>query len=287
MNENRNVEPIQDGGDLSGGSNSLLQIATFGLSVAILTFGATKYYESQAADPIQEVVQKKMDHSSNLQEFGFDVIEKFDVRDNVTGYALTHQGRPVTAYDIPGSNLLVIGDMINQDGFNISEMHRNKYISSEIAKKGWELLQDSHYIVDQGVTDAPVIYTFTDPNCPYCLKFWQATRELVEDDAVEIRNVVVGILGEDSQNKAAALLGAEAPVVMWEEYMSSQGQEEEFDMPKGDEAAYAMVEKNNAIMREAGVSGTPTSFVKMPDGRIEMLNGAVPMERVREILEEF
>ena len=40
-------------------------------------------------------------------------------------------------------------------------------------------LEASNWVPD-GKADAPrVIYTFTDPNCKYCHKFWEAARHFV------------------------------------------------------------------------------------------------------------
>lgn len=287
MHDNSNAPLTNTTPELNGGNNNLFQLCAVGLAVGLLTFGATKYFESQPKEALNQIVAKKTDHTNSLKKFGFKIIKKFDVRDNITGYALTHSGQPITAYGVAGSDLLMIGDLVTQDGINLSEVHRNDYINANIAEAGWSLLQDASYIVDQDVTDAPVLYTVTDPNCPYCLKLWENTRELVEGKNVEIRHVVVGILGEDSRNKAAALLGAENPVELMDAYLTGKSQGEEIDLPKGSEDAYAQVEKNNSLMREAGISGTPTSFIKMPDGSVEMLNGAVPAERIQELLEKF
>ena len=50
--------------------------------------------------------------------------------------------------------------------------------------------------------DAPgTVYVFTDPNCPYCSKFWADARPWVDSGAVVLRHVMVGILTPTSAGR--------------------------------------------------------------------------------------
>ncbi|WP_373769742.1 thiol:disulfide interchange protein DsbG, partial [Delftia acidovorans] len=69
-------------------------------------------------------------------------------------------------------------------------------------------LETSTWVPD-GKADAPrVIYTFTDPNCKYCHKFWEAARPWVDAGKVQLRHILVGVIRDDSPAKAAAILQA-------------------------------------------------------------------------------
>ena len=69
-------------------------------------------------------------------------------------------------------------------------------------------LEASNWVLD-GKADAPrVIYTFTDPNCKYCNKFWEAARPWVDAGKVQLRHILVGVIRDDSPAKAAAILQA-------------------------------------------------------------------------------
>ncbi|WP_444677058.1 thiol:disulfide interchange protein DsbG [Halomonas sp. E19] len=75
----------------------------------------------------------------------------------------------------------------------------------------WQDLEQSHWIQDGDPAAPRVLYTFTDPNCPYCVRFWEMARPWVEAGEVQLRHVMVGILQPNSPAKAAALLGADDP----------------------------------------------------------------------------
>jgi thiol:disulfide interchange protein DsbG len=42
------------------------------------------------------------------------------------------------------------------------------------------LLQNSSWIADGSIGARRVVYVFTDPNCPYCNKFWAEARPWVQ-----------------------------------------------------------------------------------------------------------
>ncbi|MPT07012.1 MAG: thiol:disulfide interchange protein DsbG, partial [Delftia sp.] len=86
-------------------------------------------------------------------------------------------------------------------------------------------LEASTWVPD-GKADAPrVIYTFTDPNCKYCHKFWEAARPWVDAGKVQLRHILVGVIRDDSPAKAAAILQApdRAAALMEHEKKSAQG----------------------------------------------------------------
>ncbi len=66
--------------------------------------------------------------------------------------------------------------------------------AAEYQKQGITL-----YVSRDGKDNAPkIIYMFSDPNCPYCNRFWQLARPWVDSGKVQIRHIMVGILSHDS-----------------------------------------------------------------------------------------
>lgn len=54
---------------------------------------------------------------------------------------------------------------------------------------------------------APVLYTFIDPDCPYCKKFLKdIDKDYIQSGKVQLRVIPIGILGESSKQRAAYLL---------------------------------------------------------------------------------
>lgn len=83
---------------------------------------------------------------------------------------------------------------------------------AETSREVWTQLGQSRWIAD-GRDDAPrKVYVFTDPNCPFCAKFWADARPWVDAGKVQLRHVIVGILTPTSAGRAVALLGAPDPV---------------------------------------------------------------------------
>src|SRR3546814_10305379 len=69
----------------------------------------------------------------------------------------------------------------------------------------------SEWIADCNAEATPVIYTFSDPNCPFCNKFWSAARPWVDSGKVHLRHIMVGVIRPDSANKVATIMTASSP----------------------------------------------------------------------------
>jgi thiol:disulfide interchange protein DsbG len=51
-----------------------------------------------------------------------------------------------------------------------------------------------------------VVYTFFDPDCPYCHKLYDALHPLGPKQYLKLRWIPVGMLADTSLDKAAAIL---------------------------------------------------------------------------------
>jgi len=149
----------------------------------------------------------------------------------------------------------------------------------------WKALGESAWIPD-GRANAPrVVYVFIDPNCPYCSRFWSDARPWVESGKVQLRHVMVGILGSTSPAKAAAILSAKDPT-------AALAANERHHSPGGsaphagtDAAALAKLKANEALMRRLGSEATPTVFYRDSSGSVRRLLGApASPEALREVL---
>ena len=66
----------------------------------------------------------------------------------------------------------------------------------------WKQAEAAHWINDGQAKAPQTVYVFTDPNCPYCNKFWADARPWVDSGKVELRHIMVGILTPTSAGKA-------------------------------------------------------------------------------------
>lgn len=134
-------------------------------------------------------------------------------------------------------------------------------------------LEASNWVPD-GKADAPrVIYTFTDPNCKYCHKFWEAARPWVDAGKVQLRHILVGVIRDDSPAKAAAILQApdRAAALMEHEKKSAQG---------GIAPAFSVspdvrktLEAHRKLMMSLGFRGTPGIVVIDSQGSTKSYGG--------------
>jgi thiol:disulfide interchange protein DsbG len=126
----------------------------------------------------------------------------------------------------------------------------------------WQDLQNSACIQD-GQEQAPrVLYTFTDPNCPYCRDFWKKARPWVEAGDVQLRHVMIGVLEPDSPAKASVLLGADDPAAALQAHESGASPAAPSAQPRHIEE---QVYSNNQLFESLGFFATPTTVFRVED----------------------
>lgn len=138
----------------------------------------------------------------------------------------------------------------------------------------WQTLEDSHWVQD-GADDADtVVYTFTDPNCPYCDKFRDSAAPWIEAGEVQLRHIMVGILRQSSVPKAATILGSSNPSEALSRHQSayeSGGIKPDDEL---DKTARRQVAENTRLMQQLGARATPTTVYRDSDGEIAAKQGA-------------
>ncbi|NIC06770.1 thiol:disulfide interchange protein DsbG [Billgrantia bachuensis] len=210
---------------------------------------------------------------------GLEIHGEFQAPGGLTGYAATHQGREMTVFVTADGEHAVVGTMIDAEGNDVSEASLDELVRIPQENKLWQRLEQSHWIAD-GRADAPrVLYTFTDPNCPYCRQFWETARPWVEAGDVQLRHVMVGILQQDSPAKAAALLGADDP----EAALHNHSGGDDVAPSAQPRAIEDQVYRNNQLFEELGLYATPTTLYQL-DGRLERVDGMPSEERLVEMM---
>lgn len=126
----------------------------------------------------------------------------------------------------------------------------------------WQDLEDSAWILDGDDQASRVLYTFTDPNCPYCREFWKKARPWVEAGEVQLRHVMIGVLEPDSPAKASALLGADDPAAALHAHESGEAPMAPSAQPRHIEE---QVYHNNQLFESLGFFTTPTTVFRVGD----------------------
>lgn len=215
-----------------------------------------------------------------LSAQGLQIHAEFEAPGGLTGYAASYPTAEVAIYLTPDGEHAIVGTLVDAEGNDLSDAFLDEHVRAAEFARVWERLEQSHWIFD-GDPDAPrVVYTFTDPNCPYCRQFWEAARPWVEAGEVQLRHIMVGILAANSPAKAATLLGAEDPAAALHahsgggESITPAAQSREIE-----EQVYA----NNQLFDELGMIATPSTLFR--DGeRVDRVQGMPGPERMIEVM---
>ncbi|OZI71463.1 thiol:disulfide interchange protein DsbG [Bordetella genomosp. 12] len=137
----------------------------------------------------------------------------------------------------------------------------------------WKQLAAATWVAD-GKADAPrVVYTFSDPNCPYCQRFSEAARPWVDAGKVQLRHLLIGLISPSSSTKAAAILTAPdstAALRENERHFRRGGILAAADVPQ---AIRSRLDQNRDLMASLGFRGTPGILYLDDAGQLQRLNG--------------
>jgi thiol:disulfide interchange protein DsbG len=165
----------------------------------------------QAAEELPAAIKQ-------IEAKGAKIVGQFDAPDGLRGYAAQYQNRGMALYLTPDGKHVLLGNLYDADGKDLSSEPLQKLVYAPMAKEVWAKFDASDWIQD-GNKDAPrTVYLFSDPNCPYCNMFWEQARPWVKSGKVQLRHIMVGIIREDSPAKSAALLAAKDPAKALEEH---------------------------------------------------------------------
>jgi protein-disulfide isomerase len=137
----------------------------------------------------------------------------------------------------------------------------------------WKQVQSSTFI-KFGSDKAPPLYVIMDPRCHYCHDLYVSlTGKYIANNAMQLRVIPVGILGDDSNKEAAQVVSSPDSANLWakiEQYNVG-------DLPPVAPGANAKIEKNHDIMSDWNLTGTPSIIYRTKDGKVKVVLG-VPQD---------
>lgn len=233
-----------------------------------------------------------------LQAQGLTVVGTFPAPGGLTAWAGYTGRQPVAFYATPDGKHVVVGTMLDSEGKSLTRTALDKAVRAPMAAAMWKQLEASHWIAD-GQAKAPrTVYVFTDPNCPYCNKFWADARPWVDSGKVLVRHIMVGILTPSSAAKAAALLADKDPSSALAAHERGHAVENAkvlasgHPKPLGDSgvkpldkippAVQAKLDANEKLMADWGLQATPALAWRDAAGLVQMRTGA-PQEVLAEV----
>lgn len=257
-----------------------LRLCALALSLALLPGAAWSSTDDNKRDKPEALPEVL--HS--LQDRGVEIIGRLSTPGGLEAYAGIAQQQPLAVFLTPDGEHLIIGTMINAAGMDVTASPLANATNGPWSKKTWQALTDSTWVQD-GDADAPrIIYMITDPNCPFCHKFWQQARPWVAQGRVQIRHVLVGVLTASSQGKAAAILQAEDPSQALHDHESAGP---ERGIPPADKIQVdtgRQLDANRKLMLDLQIQGTPGIFYFDEEGGLQIQRGAPLDENLEQIL---
>lgn len=219
-----------------------------------------------------------------LQAEGLRIVGELPSVSGLKGYAGYIGQQPYSLYLTPDGKHVMVGSVFDAEGKNLTVEPLKAAIAEPMSKETLAQLGSSHWIGDGAETASRVIYVFTDPNCPYCQKFWKQARPWVKAGKVQLRHILVGILTDTSPGKAAAILAAPDPA-------KALGDNEEGPPDKGIKPLASIPPElqatllgHQALMQQLGMQATPAIFYRDADGMLRSLIGAPTGAELETIL---
>jgi thiol:disulfide interchange protein DsbG len=131
-------------------------------------------------------------------------------------------------------------------------------------------------------TSGPLMVSFEDPNCMFCHKFSESIENALAAGQLRVKVVPVGFLkGEDSLNRAAAVLQAASPEKAWADNMKNFDAAHELGglaPAKPTPDTLKALSDNLDLLRSTGKVATPTLiFCRKGDKTPELFSG-IPQE---------
>ena len=219
----------------------------------------------------------------HIEAKGAKIVGQFDAPDGLRGYAAQYQNRGMALYLTADGKHVILGNMYDADGKDLSSEPLQKLVYAPMAKEVWAKFEASNWIQDG--KDAPrTVYLFSDPNCPYCNMFWEQARPWVKSGKVQLRHIMVGIIREDSPGKSAALLAAKDPSKALEDHEKSGKGSSLKALKDVPPAIQAKLAANMQLMEDLELQATPAIFYMDDKGELQQQQGAPSPDKLVKIL---
>ncbi len=156
--------------------------------------------------------------------------------------------RSAVVYVDSKANYVITGNLIDVNTKeNLTQKTVEKYsrVPEEILKKLEELVNMTY-----GEESSKYVYYISDPDCPFCRRFSPMLKEWAEKNGVQIKVILYPLpIHPEAKPKSIAMICDKRGYDDMHTYTNTKNQCEE-----GKKA----IEKNLKVLREIGITGTPT-----------------------------
>lgn len=214
--------------------------------------------------------------------------------EGINGYVVSVETDTNVLYTTEDGRHAFIGMILGEGGMNITQQHIEEHMgglpqmlsqqgqaaggsgfSPGEEANGFELMENVPFYAEEGTGDK-VLYVVYDTQCPFCSRMHDASREVL--DEVTIRWVPVGYMGEQSLVEAAGIVESDEPLALMEAL--KRGEVSNLSTTPD---AMEIVSQNSQIVRQAGITSTPTTIYQDADGTPRIRRGALTAEQIRSL----
>ena len=207
------------------------------LTVIYLTLASIGFAHAQSEQQIKTDLQKKL---------GVNAKVKSVTPGPISGIYEVIVGNEVF-YTDKNSKYLIQGEIINLDtGKNITEQRQ-----SDLNRIKWADLPQANAIKTVRGNGSRQLAIFSDPNCGYCKRLEKSLQQL---DNVTLYTYLIPILSPDSTQKAKQIWCSSDPYKSYTDWMING------ISPSGKGDCATPLDKNLALAKTYGITGTPTLF---------------------------
>jgi len=136
------------------------------------------------------------------------------------------------------------------------------------AERMFAEVENSNWI-QFGRDDAPVIYSFMDPQCPHCHNFMKDLRKgFLDEGLVQLRMIPVGFRDE-TLAQSAFLLATPDAKERWYRHLDG----DTTALPATTSTSTQGIQKNLALMQAWKFNVTPMTVYRGKDGKVKIIRG--------------
>lgn len=195
------------------------------------------------------------------------------------GFLFDPDGNVVTEKQMADVNLdepSIIEDSVREYQDMLKAMKDDMPVSTRL----WNGLSSLRYI-GFGDERAPVLYLIADSRCPYCKKYWNELAPYVDKGQLQVRVILVGILGDQSVKLGSQIISEIDKQGAW---IKTANGTYPYDQSKIDEKGMDVILENTLMMKEWEMESVPFSIYKDKFGKVMMLRGYV--QDVQSIIDQ-
>ena len=207
------------------------------LTVIYLTLASIGFAHAQSEQQIKTDLQKKLGANAKVKSVTVGPIS--GIYEVIVGNEVFYTDK--------NSKYLIQGEIINLDtGKNITEQRQ-----SDLNRIKWADLPQANAIKTVRGNGSRQLAIFSDPNCGYCKRLEKSLQQL---DNVTLYTYLIPILSPDSTQKAKQIWCSSDPYKSYTDWMING------ISPSGKGDCATPLDKNLALAKTYGITGTPTLF---------------------------